>query len=398
MKVVRNLVMGLLFFCHTLGWSYTITSSIDEPFGDFLKTTMTVQVDSNPLNTFKIVRIREDRQVHTYHGAIILVPGLLNHFGFYEFTSTGDVEDSIAGYLADRKFDVWGISPRETLVESGECATTDCSVMNTWGLQSLVDDITFIRSQVASVHGSNKPVVGGFSLGAIAALATINAHPNDYKGLLLWEGSLYTTDPAVIQRNAQFCAQMEGALSAGVYYDDQNGPFVKLLAQLAASDPNGMSPLPPFAGLTNRQAFAILFTQNQNAPNFPTDQYVQLNGTALPEVSYKYADETGRIYPSIAQGFADTFPIRTVRDVNCGIAGETTFINNLSAFTGDVLMLKSGRGFGPLMTDLSTLLTSAQIRDDLPANDYGHVERYMHENYVKQLLKPMVKWLKQDVF
>ena len=53
-------------------------------------------------------------------------------------------------------------------------ACFDCSIMKTWNLASMVDDIAFVRSQIESLHPGTKIVTGGASLGGILATAVGN--------------------------------------------------------------------------------------------------------------------------------------------------------------------------------------------------------------------------------
>jgi len=52
---------------------------------------------------------------------------------------------------------------------------------------------------------------------------------------------------------------------------------------------------------------------------------------------------------------------RSFRDLNCGLAGETTFNGNLGTFSGPVIMFAAGHGFGTAMQDTAALMTSATV-------------------------------------
>src|ERR1044071_1500101 len=165
----------------------------------------------------------------------------------------GDYSKSFAGFFARRGFDVWGYSQRVQGLTAGQCESgaVDCTTTGGWGMQTILDDVAFIRQQIAAAHPGEKPVVGGLSLGSIASVAAINQDPEAYAGALLIEGALYTSNPAARAITAGFCAAFDGALAAGVYYDGQQGPGFKLISFLAETAPNDPSPIPAFAGLSN---------------------------------------------------------------------------------------------------------------------------------------------------
>ena len=76
-------------------------------------------------------------------------------------------------------------------------------------VQTIVEDVAFVRQQMEVVHPGEKPFVGGLSLGSIAAVATINAHPGDYAGAILIEGTLYDENTQVRNINTSFCAAFD---------------------------------------------------------------------------------------------------------------------------------------------------------------------------------------------
>src|SRR5690349_10503480 len=81
------------------------------------------------------------------------------------------------------------------------------------------DEALNVHKIVTFFHPLQQPVIGGFSGGSSAAMATIDRHPNLFAGLFMWEGTLYTPDPAIRARNAAFCANDEAQLAAGVVVD-----------------------------------------------------------------------------------------------------------------------------------------------------------------------------------
>jgi pimeloyl-ACP methyl ester carboxylesterase len=401
MKLIqRALVIAALLVCARASYAqpYQIVGSeTSNVAGDLQKTVTTVQAGTSPLDRFLITRVRKDAPGQVHRGTLLLLPPLGTGFQNYESVAAGeDYGKSFAGFFARRGFDVWGYSQRVQGLTAGQCESgaVDCSAMANWGLQAILDDVAFIRQQVGAAHPGEKPVVGGLSLGSIASAAAINQNPEAYAGAILIEGTPYTSNPEVRAVNAGFCAAFDGLLAAGVYYDGQQGPGFKLLSLLARAAPDAPTPLPGFPpGFTNHRAWVAAMSAPPVGPVTPRPGYVFLAGS-VAEDRFFYADES-LVHNNIA-GFVDYMAIRTIRDLNCSLAGETTFSNNLGSFDGPVLMIAGGRGFGPEMLETRGLLTNAEVTLEYNA-DYGHVDHVFSARHTQEVEHPILAWLLQDV-
>jgi len=291
---------------------------------------------------------------------------------------------------------VWGYSQRVQGLTSGQCESgaVDCSAMAGWGLQTLLDDVAFIRQQIEAAHPGEKPVVGGLSLGSIASVAVINQNPQDYAGAILIEGSLYTANPATRAINAVFCSAFEDQLANGIFYDGQNTPGFKLLSHLAEVAPNDPTPVPGFPpGFTNHRAWVAVMSAPPVSPTTPRPGYFFLAGSVAEDRLF-YADEA-LVHANIS-GFVDYVATRTIRDVSCSLAGEMTFSGNLQNFTGPVLMIAGGHGFGPEMLDTKALLTNADVTVEYK-EEYGHVDHVFSTKHMQEVEHPILAWLLGDV-
>jgi pimeloyl-ACP methyl ester carboxylesterase len=391
-------VVCLLMLTASIGYAetYQIISTEESVVGgDLTKTVMTVQVGSNPLNRFKISRVRKPGLGQAVKEVLLLLPPLGSGFQNYEVGENDDYNNSFVAFFARRNFDIWGYSQRVQDLMAGTCESgaADCSVMADWGLQTIVDDVAFIRQQIEIVYPGDKPYVGGLSLGSISAIATINAHPNDYAGAVLIEGTIYDTDPAVRATNANFCAAFDAMLAGGVYYDGQSGPGIKLLNQLATLAPNAPTPLPGFPpGFTNHQVFVAALSAPPLSPLAYRPDYYNLAGS-VAEDRFFFANES-LVHSNIAQ-FVDYTAIRTLRDLSCGLAGDQTFTANLQNFSGRVIMFVAGHGFGSGMDDTAQLMTSADITRKFNAV-YGHVDYVFSTNHLHEVEHPILKWLNHE--
>lgn len=399
MKLIqRALVIAALLICARASYAQTyqiVGTQTSAVAGDLTKTVTTVQVGTNPLDRFLISRVRKTAgQAH--RGTLLLLPPLGSGFQNYETVVGGDYGKTFAGFFARRGFDVWGYSQRVQGLTAGQCESgaIDCTAMAGWGLQTILDDVAFIRQQVDAAHPGEKPVVGGLSLGSIATVAAINQNPDAYAGAIMLEGTLYTASPESRAVNAGFCSAFEGLLGAGVYYDGQQGPGFKLLSFLADTAPNDPTPLPGFPpGFTNHRAWVAAMSAPPVGPITPRPGYYFLKGS-IAEDNFAYADEA-LVHANIA-GFVDYMATRTVRDVSCSLAGDRTFTDNLGSFTGPVLMIAGGHGFGPEMLDTKDLLTNANVTVSYK-EDYGHVDHVFSTRHLQEVEHPVLAWLLQDV-
>lgn len=360
------------------------------------RTVSTVQEGGNPLNRFFMHRVTKNVPGPALRGAILLLPPLGSGFQNYEISEDNNYDDSFAGFLANRGFDVWGYSQRVQGIVAGSCESggIDCSPMADWGLQTIVDDVAFIRQQIGLALPGQKPVVGGLSLGSIASVAVINAAPDDYAGALLIEGTLYDTDPQVRAINQGFCDMFDALLAQGVYYDGQQLPAFKLVAQLATVAPNAPSPLPGFPpGFTNHQAFVSLMSVPNVSPITPRPNYFFAAGDVQQDRLFFANDDLLRA--NIAQ-FVDYVAWRTVRDVSCGLAGDRTFTNNLQNFKGAVYVVAGGHGFGTGMLDTAALMTSASKTINF-VDAFGHIDAYFEGSHRQNLDRPILAWLERVV-
>lgn len=365
---------------------------IDAPSSRLLRTTLTISAGDEPLNTFNVVRVhRRERDCEDDPPLMLLSP-----FGFrsqfWELT-TNEYEDSFVARVALAGYDVWLVDNRTAVLPPGSCESgaVDCSPLSEWGVDTGVADALFVRSLVHIFHPFQKPVVGGYSGGSSAALATVNAQPQRFSGLFLWEGTLYTADPDIRARNAAFCADDEAQLAAGVVVDSSVQGF-KTIYELAIAAPNDPSPLPGFPpGTTNQQALVFAFaTPNPENPLNFTAGFIRLIGDPWAG-TFTYAD-LGRVL-SLGPLIGTYAPVRFLRDSHCAIGGLTSeWTSGLDKFRGDVLVYAEGFGFGSMMVDTAGLMTRARVTLDYHA-ELGESDRYYHRDWVALAVQPLLDWL-----
>ncbi|HEX7180607.1 MAG TPA: alpha/beta hydrolase, partial [Thermoanaerobaculia bacterium] len=368
---------------------YQIIGTAETRTGNLIRTEYTVKVGAHPLDRFKMVRVVKASPASQLRGSILFLPPLGSTFSFYEQRDgSGSGGRSIAEFFALKGFDVYGYSPRFEGIPAGVCEAglADCSVMGTWNIASMVEDIDFIRSQIELLHPGTKIVTGGASLGGMLAVAVGNAHPDDWDGLIVWEGILFSQDPQVRAMNQGYCAALEAQLAAGAVYDGVGVNVFREVTKLARLNPDGLTPIPLFPpNLTNHQVMVLLLSVPSPGPiTMPVPNYIQMNGS-LAEDRLFHASEP-RVYENISR-FNSYAPTVLVRDVSCSLAGiETGYVSNLGNYHGAVLAIGGGRGFGPYMPDQLALFGTADKVLRLQP-DFGHIDHFMtprHRDFVER--------------
>ncbi|MEM7051550.1 MAG: alpha/beta hydrolase [Acidobacteriota bacterium] len=374
---------------------YQILEESTTRIGRFERTDAVVQVGDNPVNTFlmhRLVRRGGPYWTPPPRGILLLTGPLANPFVFWETTEDGRYGRSFAAYFARRGYEIWGYSPRGTLLEQGSCEAglVDCSVMGDWGIQVMVEDLTFIRGEIEQVHPGRSPVIGGFSLGGAATIATINAHPDDYAGALILEGALYSEDPEVIALNQQHCATMEDFLAQGFLFDGQSLPLIGLTANLAATDPDGETPFPGFPpGTTNHQVLVFSLAVPSFTPLNQTPNFIRAAGDPLADVFFFSTDARLTAFLTIFNNYFDN---RILRDLNCSFAGERTFTGNLANFTKPVFFMGGGQSFGPQNRDLAKILGSHQCTF-VEIEEFGHGDHFFSADHRRFVERPIRRFL-----
>jgi pimeloyl-ACP methyl ester carboxylesterase len=372
---------------------HRVTSvGVDAPSPALVRTVLSVQAGADPLDRFEVIRVRQRGLSHLADPPVILLAPFAFPAEFWEL-SNGDYASGFAPRVALAGYDVWLVPSRLAAAAPGECESgaVDCTAMLEWDQQTAIDDAMFVRRLARLAHPGKKPVIGGFSGGSSTAMAAVDRHPRAFAGLFMWEGTLYSADPAVRARNATFCAQDEAALAAGSVFDPAVQVF-KLLFELASTAPHDPSPIPLFApGTTNLQALLFAFTlpNPENPLNF-TEGFIRLVGDPFA-ATLTYSDlDRVLIWGPLVGNYA---PIAFIRDTHCSLGGvDTRFTDDLAEFEGPALIFAEGLRFGQMMLDTAALMTAADVTIDFHP-ELGESDRYFHRDWETVALGPLLDWL-----
>jgi pimeloyl-ACP methyl ester carboxylesterase len=365
----------------------------DTPSPELRRTKFTIAQGDEALNHFAVVRVQKRGLAGLDDPPVILLSPFGFQSEFWELTNHG-YNDSFVARIALAGNDVWLVDNRTAELAPGSCESgaVDCTPLADWGVDTGVDDALYVQKLVKFFHPTQKPVVGGFSGGSSAAMATVDRQPSQFAGLFMWEGTLYTPDPAIRARNAAFCAADEAQLAAGVVVDPTVQGF-KTIFELAIADPSAPSPLPGFPpGTTNMQALVFAFSApNPTSPLNFTEGFIRLIGDPFAG-TFTYAD-INRVL--LLGPLIGTYaPVRFLRDSHCAMAGlDNRWSDNLQHFRGDVLVYAEGFGFGQMMVDTAHLMTRARVTLDYHA-EFGESDRYYNTQWVENAVRPLVRWLR----
>lgn len=347
----------------------TISTTTTYPLAGLTRTETVVQDGGATTDQFTMTRVHST--CGDSKGAILLLPGQQANFELYEIDVSGDYTQGLVGYLATRGYDVWGYSPRTKGIAFGACDLDGCPYMANWGFATIVSDAAYIRSQMPS--SGQKPVVGGWSIGAMSTIAVLNSAPHNYSGAIVWEGLLYSTNPLVIAGNVENCtqAQAQYALEAA------GGSTLFTLKQIAEAEPEVLIPV---------------VTTALPSPPASVPGYTLLAGNAdQTALAYSSLDQ---LVLALEQGFNDYEAQKVSVDEYCSQAGDRTFTNNLHAYHDSLMIIRNGHGFGGFMDDnLNLFGTPSSKRTTLSHPEFGHGDNYAAVNHVPVLQAPIYAWL-----
>ncbi len=374
---------------------YQVTATVAVQDGPLTRTELTVSTGSGPLDRFKMVRVAASDPHANFVGSLLLVPPLGTTFNFYEqrdqFNTFGS---AMTEFFALRGFDVYGYSPRYEGIPAGTCeaGAIDCSAMKGWGMQSIVDDVTFVRSQISVLHPGAKVVIGGLSLGCLSTISVVNAHPGDYVGAVTWEGLMYSANAQVRALDQGYCSALQAQLAANVFYDGVDENVLKQVMELSRVTPGGLTPNPLFPpSLTNHQTMVAAVSTPTPGPASMTVPNEILIAGDLAQDRLLFASEP-RVYENVSR-FTSYAPVALLADVTCSIAGEQSqFTSNLGQFKAPLLAIGGGHAFGAYMSDQIGLFGSAQ-KTFLLQPDFGHVDHYMTPLHLQYVEEPILAFL-----
>jgi hypothetical protein len=367
------------------------------------------------LGAFDVIRLhRVVREQHPYRPVrtvdnIFMLTGAPNTFEmiFMEplISSVPRWDQSIAIYLAKNNIDVWGMDYAWALVPP---ETTDFTFMKDWGFEKDARHAEIGMSVARLIRGIPGQGHGqfhllGFSWGAPVAYVVAGEETQippglrNVKGLIPVDTSLKVDDEEYRLATCSVADAIQASLDAGVYNLDF-GVLSKKAADLAKSDPDGMSPLSP--PLTNFQFVLFLGI----APQPPPQDWHFVGGYVDPSgipLGLRFTD--AHLWVDVLRAVPPYYPVKGFWELNASICGkvEVSIDDHLKKIAVPILYVGAGGGegrHGYYTTSLTaskdiTKFTVQFLPDDQRAFDYGHADLFTAANAESRVWKPILDWI-----
>ena len=358
--------------------------------------------------------VREDRPnkpVRTRDAVMLLHgnPGSFAGFVAPMVTGVSEPDHSIAIFLANKDIDVWGMDFGWALVPLEE---TDLDFMGEWGLAKDVAHaeaaLTFARSvRVDTGQGNGKLHVLGFSYGGQVGYTLLGNETVQPRGLRNAKGMIVIDVGVKLEDEADrafYCAmaQIDQASLESHQYVNDIGSLFNLVAYLASSDPDGMSPIPGLEWLTNWQTVLFIGASTE----LITGQFWHMVGGNLDEYgipsSLRFTDDQ-LFVATVGMTFPPYYPVRIDFDTEQMMCGEvdTPLDDGLAQITVPILHVGAKGGFGPsayasttftASRDVSTI-TVQRLPDSDEAMDFGHVDTVLARDAETLVWQPILDWI-----
>jgi hypothetical protein len=359
----------------------------------------------------RVIREQQPNQPIRTVDALFMLTGAPNTFEmiFMEplVSSIPRWDQSIAIFLAKNNVDVWGMDYAWALVPP---ETTDFNFMKEWGIAKDAEDTQAglsVARQIREIPGQGHGQLHllGFSWGVYVAYAvageetqTPPGHRN-VKGLIPVDDSLKVNDAEWRLAACGVAADYQGLLDAGVYRDD-SGVFLKQVANLAKSDPNGESPFAP--PLTNLQ-FVLLAGAGSSPSTFPpywhfVGGYFDVSGVPT---GLRFTEAA--LWVDVLRAAPPYYPMKANLDSAAAFCDEVDVAidDHLKEIAVPILYVGAGGGGGQSGYYTTSLTASKDITKftvqllpgDQRAFDFGHADLFTATNAESLTWRPILNWI-----
>ncbi|MEN8139008.1 MAG: hypothetical protein ABFR62_11320 [Bacteroidota bacterium] len=353
--------------------------------------------------------VRESRPFHPVptKGDVFMVHGALtgfaNTFLAKGLESVNDInaKTSAPFYLASKNIDVWGIDLGWTMIPA---ETTEFSFFEDWGFEKDIDHTLKALRIARTIRGITKQGFSnlnllGYSSGATIAYGVANSETQQANMMKRNIKGLIPVDNAFKFENGENFGCVEAnshldSFNSGVL-ENRWGEFFSLLGNLALTNPDSVSPIPDFEGLTNSRATRIVFS----SPKDP-DKGIFFHFFGGNVNEFLYSDEN-RIFRDAA-GHSPFMPTKIFYEynaLNCSSSDGVSFDDHLELISVPIFYIGAGGGSGEAGYYTATLTASTDVTnhlvslDDDPSKDFGHVDLWLGYNADKLVWSELSSWI-----
>lgn len=372
------MITSILFQASLLLTTYEVVeTSITNPAPHIEREVLTISYGPLPFERFNVVHISAPwtRGNPNVPSAMFIAP-LGQPARWWE--ATDEYADSLPVSEVYLGVDTWIVEQRmgtEETLPIGSCPGPNCEVFGEWSFADVIEDIEYVRTEL--IDAKNNPTIVGHWTGAMTAAAVINEKPENYSGVVLWEGTLLTDEPFTLAKNSQACAGLGGVPDA---FAASTQPWAEVLAVKAGdNDPFGFSPVLQFfldgyflvSGVATNLDYlhALFIVDNPALLDRVSEGLVFMVGTVSggPDVA-----DIGQIINVVNDGVnVSHASLGILTDMACGLGGNTDYTDNLAAFTGDVIVIGSDRGMRDELQDTLDAFTNARFKTAEFRGEFG---------------------------
>ena len=377
-----------------------------------------VPVGDGPYGTVRLHRVvRETKPYHPVHtrGAVFMLHGASLKFESVFLNAgmeTPDPETSISYYLASKDIDVWGMDFAWTLVPA---ETTDFSFMKDWGVERDIDHTRAAMSVARLIRGLTgqglrRMNLLGYSYGVGVAYGAAGCetqeHPilRDINGIIAVDQVMKypgtSEGEALRETICQTAEALKVAMENGAFHATQ-GQTLSLVGGLALNDPEGMSPLPPFSGLTNSQAALAIITSPIANPPAPGWHFASGKFDGPGPLPTGLEDSDAIRWYRMMSTLPPYQPQKTTYDMRACACDEedVPFDDYLCQISVPILYIGAGGAFGEFGYHTSSLTASQDVTHHnvtlrTPRTlDFGHGDLILGNDAPSLVWEPLRQWL-----
>jgi hypothetical protein len=205
---------------------------------------------------------------------------------------------------------------------------------------------------------------------------------------------LYSEDSEVQSLNLGYCADLETEIAGSSFYNGFKTPFFQQIGRNARLSPAGKTPIPFYPpDFTNHQVLILKACLTFPGPiSLPVPGYI-LNAGSLEEDRFYFADES-RYYETLHR-FVSYMPNPATRDISCALAGlDDRHTSNLGSYTGSVLIIGAGQGYGEYLEDQLEVFGSAD-KTLLIQPEFGSIDGFMSPQHRAYIERPILRWMRR---
>jgi pimeloyl-ACP methyl ester carboxylesterase len=310
----------------------------------------------------------------------------------------------LAPYLAGRGIDVWGVDRRWTLPGTDD----DVTDFGTMGVAQEIDDIRAALAIARALRGGDKLALMGFSHGgqlAYAYAAVEGQRPAAQRHVdalvpIDYYGDYGPEDEEVRVATCGYATDEYGFVADG-FTDIENG-FIIGIGARARSAPNDPSPLPPYAGMTNREAFVSFIGQTYFVAPFAP--FYHLGAPLLDgDVAVGLAASSEAAMSAWLAGGTPHQALLETADLDRLLCGEGTMPVNapLSAIRVPLYYLGAAGGIGANGLHATTQVSSTDRTVNMVqryaagerVRDFGHTDLLLAADAQTLAWAPLASWL-----